>query len=92
MRKLLLVWLRKGVSAISARLGERARESWRKRAKENFYDPLHELQMFGDLLEPRPESPPTEHPGKGQKAREPPSAFCHPKRTSQQEDHPCLDS
>lgn len=53
-------------AGLATQAGER---DWRKRAKENFYDPLHELQMFGDLLEPRPDSPPAEHPGKGLAAR-----------------------
>ena len=59
MRKLMLGWVRARLDRVNAgaiaRLGERLDASWRRRVQEKVYDPVREMQMFGDLLQPSPD-------------------------------------
>ena len=78
-------WLRARVDGLMARLGERVDQAWSKRVRENFYDPVRERQMSGDLLDPDPQtvlppdSPEGTHPCA---ARQPSASASSPARSS----------
>ncbi|MBS1150662.1 MAG: hypothetical protein H6Q89_2360 [Myxococcaceae bacterium] len=55
----MLSWVRERLDRVNAgaiaQLGERLDASWRRRVQEKVYDPVREMQMFGDLLQPSPD-------------------------------------